>query len=137
MNYSQSFEEFSRGLGPTDLALYAGIGIILFILFKDKMSPVQKMVLDLVNQVKNTMNTPAKTPPVVGPIPDFVVPSATSLVRPEVSQPKQDVFFDLVTSWKKTRDLAVVSKCSQAVEALDNTFQYLSPNICDKKTENE
>ena len=29
MNFTQSFEEFSSGLGPMDLALYAGIGIIL------------------------------------------------------------------------------------------------------------
>ena len=42
MNLTQSFEEFSSGLAPMDLALYAGIGIILWVLFKDKLSPVQR-----------------------------------------------------------------------------------------------
>ena len=57
MNLTQSFEEFSSGLAPMDLALYAGIGIILWVLFKDKLSPVQKIVQDLIDRVKK--NTPS------------------------------------------------------------------------------
>ena len=49
MNFTQSFEEFSSGLGPMDLALYAGIGIILWVLFKEQLSPVQKILTDLIN----------------------------------------------------------------------------------------
>ena len=41
MNYTESFDEFASRLGPTDLALYAGAGLIISILFKDKLSPVQ------------------------------------------------------------------------------------------------
>ena len=47
MSLTQSFEEFSTGLGPMDLALYAGIGIIIWVLFKDKLSPVQKIIKDV------------------------------------------------------------------------------------------
>ena len=57
MNFTQSFEEFSSGLGPMDLALYAGIGIILWVLFKEQLSPVQKILTDLINKVKK--NTPS------------------------------------------------------------------------------
>ena len=49
MNYSQSFEEFSSSVGPTDLALYAGVGIALFVLFKDRLSPVQKVLIDFID----------------------------------------------------------------------------------------
>lgn len=132
MNYSQSFEEFSSGIGPTDLALYAGIGVVLFILFKDKMSPVQKMLMDIFEKAKDTVNdlsqpqpVPVKvpTPNVVGP-----VPTPEVLVRPENKE--NDVFFQLVASWKQTRDLASKYKCQEAVNSLDNTFQYLSPTVC-------
>ena len=45
MNYmTQSFEEFSKSLGPTDLALYAGAALVLWVVFKDKLSPVQKLL---------------------------------------------------------------------------------------------
>jgi hypothetical protein len=127
MNYTQSFDEFAMGLGPTDLALYAGAGIILYILFKDKLSPVQKMVLDLFEKVKGMFEsklTPApkvEVPPVVGPV-----------VRPVLSPKadKNEVFFSLVASWKQTRDLAEKYRCSEAVKSLDDTFQYLAPTVC-------
>ena len=45
MNYAtESFNDFASRIGPTDLALYAGAALVLFVLFKDKMSPVQKIV---------------------------------------------------------------------------------------------
>lgn len=139
MNYTQSFEEFSQGIGPTDLALYAGIGIVLFVLFKDKLSPVQKMLYDAFNQMKKSLETtPVQINPtnvVVGPIPDFPVPTATPLVRPGSNT--EDVFFRLVASWKQTRDLAVAYKCDEAVKSLDDTFQYLSPTVCQGENNNE
>lgn len=128
MNYSQSFEEFSSSVGPTDLALYAGIGVVLFVLFKDRLSPVQKMLMDLVESVKGSLNSEEKTVTVKVPMPEL----------PKVSGKKPDVFFELVASWKQTRDLSVKSKCDKATEMLDEIFQYLSPNICNEKTtENE
>ena len=43
-----------------------------------------------------------------------------------------DLFFQLVASWKQTRDLAVLSKCEEAIKVADQMFPYLSPNGCAK-----
>lgn len=149
MNYTQSFEEFSSGLGPTDLALYAGIGIVLYILFKDKLSPVQKMLLDLVESFKSRpAPVPAQAPVVNGPVQSpsasniYNKPDITKFLKPVVPpnnvnvvpavEDKDEVFFELITSWKKTRDLAEQYSCEKALEMLDNVFQYLSPKQCDQ-----
>ena len=125
MNYTQNFEEFSASVGPTDLALYAGIGIVLFILFKDRISPVQKMLLDLMSSAKESVS-------------DFTKPkdSEEVIVKvtvPEIPTDRNDIFFQLVAAWKKTRDLSQKNKCNEATEKLDEVFQYLSPNICNKE----
>ena len=123
MNLTQSFEEFSSGLAPMDLALYAGIGIILWVLFKDKLSPVQKIVQDLIDKVKK--NTPS-------------VPELPNFVKEKVkSEDDSQLFFDLVVSWKQTRDLAEKSGCQKAIEVADQMFPYLSPPICQPKEENK
>jgi hypothetical protein len=114
MNFTQTFEEFSGSLGPTDLLLYAGLGIVLWVLFKDQLSPVQKFLTDLLGKVKN--NVPS--------IPNIAVPN---VVKPENTK---NVFFDLVVSWKQTRDLAEKSGCTKAVEVADQMFPYLSPTVC-------
>lgn len=114
MNFTESFNEFSSRLGPTDIALYAGVGVVLWVLFKDQLSPVQKMLADLINKTKRSL------------------PESVGSVIPEVSSSKEnkDVFFDLIVSWKQTRDLAVKSGCNKAVEVADQMFQYLSPEVC-------
>jgi hypothetical protein len=116
MNFTQSFEEFSSGLAPMDLALYAGAGIILWVLFKDRMSPVQEMLTNLINQIKGKLGQETN-------------PGNTVKVPP-ASKKEKDLFFDLVVSWKQTRDLAVRSGCSKAVEVADQMFPYLSPMVC-------
>jgi hypothetical protein len=138
MNYSQSFEEFSSSVGPTDLALYAGVGIALFVLFKDRLSPVQKVLIDFLETAKKWFQDTTKPkPPVVGPLPDFPVPTAPPLVRPQV-ETKNVGFLDLVASWKQTRDLSKEYGCEQATEMLDQVFQYLSPVVClDEEKNNE
>lgn len=118
MNFTQSFEEFSSKLGPMDLALYAGVGIVLWVLFKDKLSPVQAMVLDFIKQF--TQKSPVST----------IVKDVTKNVD---TVDNEDVFFDLVVSWKQTRDLALKSGCDKAVEVADQMFPYLSPEGCTKK----
>ena len=121
MNLTQSFEEFSSGLAPMDLALYAGIGIIVWVLFKDKLSPVQKIIKDLVDKVKT--NAPS-------------VPDLPNFVKEKVkSEDDSQLFFDLVVSWKQTRDLAEKSGCEKAIEVADQMFPYLSPTICEPKEE--
>jgi len=114
LDYAQSFEEFSRSLKPMDLALYAGGAIILYVLFKEQLSPVQKLLQNLVNQAKSKLVSPSSETP-----------------KPTLTAPESNgVFFELVTSWKQTRDLAVKSGCTEAVKVADQMFPYLSPTVC-------
>ena len=115
LDYAQSFEEFSSSLKPVDLALYAGAAIVLWVLFKDKLSPVQKFLGDLLAKAKLGLVTKPQV--------EIYKPT---LVAPE----SNDIFFELVASWKQTRDLAVKSGCDEAVKVADQMFPYLSPTVC-------
>jgi hypothetical protein len=77
--------------------------------------------MDLLDKVKK--NTPS-----VPSLPDFV----TEKVKKEDDS---QLFFDLVVSWKQTRDLAEKSGCEKAIEVADQMFPYLSPTICQPKEE--
>jgi hypothetical protein len=123
MNYTESFEEFASKVTTMDLALYAGIGIVLWVLFKDKLSPIQTTILDLVNKLKNKN---VKTDPIL-----FVTPE---VIKTTIKD-NEDTFFKLVVSWKQTRDLAVKSGCAEAIKVADQMFPYLSPNVCNKEKE--
>ena len=126
MNYTESFDQFASRLTPTDLALYAGAGLVIFILFKDKLklSPVQEFISSLMTKVKNKTESNTNT-----------LPSLTTVsVVPSLS--KDDLFFDLVSSWKQTRDLAIKSNCPEAVKVADQMFPYLSPTVCGSNKEN-
>lgn len=112
MNYTESFDQFASRLSTTDVALYAGVGLVLWVLFKDKLSPVQKLLTPLIDSVKNLVTKKKVSDPVV--------------VQKEVD----DIFFQLVVSWKQTRDLAEKSGCSEAVKVADEMFPYLSPTVC-------
>lgn len=116
LDYTQSFQEFAAGLKPTDVALYAGVAIVLYILFKDKLSPVQKIILDIISKFKTTTATTV----------------STNIIPTIVPAKKEDVFFQLVSSWKQTRDLAVKSGCEEAVKVADQMFPYLSPTTCEQ-----
>lgn len=131
MNFTQSFEEFSKGLSSTDLMLYAGIGLVIWVLFKDKLSPVQGIInlaLDNVNKL-----FAKKTTPTVIPVNSAPVVLATTIAENYRQEP-EDLFFKLVVSWKETRDLALKCGCGKAVEVADEMFPYLSPNVCGKDT---
>ena len=121
MNFTESFQESSSRLSTTDLALYAGVGIILWVLFKDKLSPVQKLLMGFVDKVKGVNNNSS--------LPVVNVPSVSPVVIPKRTD-AEDTFFKLVVSWKQTRDLAVQSGCSEAVKVADQMFPFLSPNVC-------
>lgn len=108
MNPVETFGEFTQKLTTTDLMLYAGAGLVLWVMFKDKLSPVQKFLSKFF--VKKTTET-------------------TTAVPVEVAS-EEDVFFQLVSSWKRTRDLAVMAGCKKAVEAADQMFPHLSPVTC-------
>jgi hypothetical protein len=123
MNFTESFQEFSSRLSTMDLALYAGVGLVLWVLFKDKLSPVQKLLTSFVDKMKGAggnASLPVVTLPTVSPV---LVPKRTET---------EDTFFKLVVSWKQTRDLAVESGCSEAVKVADQMFPFLSPNVCKK-----
>lgn len=126
MNYAETFDQFASKLSGTDIALYAGAGLILWVLFKDKLSPVQQLVGSLIEKVKNMKGTGPVSPVAV------VVPS----VRPVVTS-KEDMFFKLVVSWKQTRDLAIECGCVEAIKVADQMFPYLSPVVCTKEDKKE
>lgn len=122
MNYAETFDQFASRVSTTDLALYAGVGIVLWVLFKDKLSPVQTLVGGLTDKLKALLSNKTSTPVAV------VVPS----VKPVVVS-KEDIFFKLVVSWKQTRDLASECGCAEAVKVADQMFPYLSPVVCSKE----
>lgn len=117
MNPVETFGEFAQKLSTTDLMLYAGVGLVLWVMFKDKLSPVQKFLSRFF--VKRTPVTPV--------FPENI-PSLPLVTESAVSD--EDVFFLLVSSWKRTRDLAVMAGCKKAVEAADQMFPHLSPVTC-------
>ena len=123
MNYAQSFNEFASSLGPTDVALYAGAAVIAWVLFKDKLNPVSLLVKQLVDKVTGLLRQRTS---VTKPAPAATNDSNVSV------ETKEDVFFELVTSWKKTRDLAVKAECLEAIKVADQMFPYLSPVVCNK-----
>ena len=113
MNYTQTFEEFSRSVSSLDLALYAGAGLIRWVLFKHKLSPVQKVIGDLLTNIKSKIPSGISSQTGV----DVVLPAT---VTKENSS--ENVFFQLIASWKQTRDLAVASNCQEAVKVADQMF---------------
>lgn len=119
MSYTETFQQFANRTTPMDLALYAGFGLILFVLFKDRLSPVQFFLQNIINNLRGTLSHKS----------DKVV------VKPVTfeDKSKQDLFFQLVQSWKQTRDLAVSSGCPEAVKVADQMFPYLSPQVCNQE----
>lgn len=123
MNYTETFEQFASKVGPMDLALYAGAGIVLWVLFKEQLSPVQKFFSNLVEKLKG-VSVPKLSNPVV-------VEAPTE--KPSIDNNQEDLFFKLIVSWKQTRDLAVKSGCSEAVKVADQMFPFLSPTGCNQE----
>jgi hypothetical protein len=119
MNYAESFEEFSRGLTPTDLMVYGGAAIVLFVLFKDQLVPLKEKLLNWYNSlIKKTQKDPNAT----------VSAPATNNKTKETDNDK--LFLQLISSWKNTRDLAETMSCDEAVKILDSAFSHLGPNNC-------
>ena len=117
MNYTESFDQFASRLSTTDVALYAGVGLVIWVLFKDKLSPVQKLLVSVVDKFKGLFAKKSST-----------VTASTAPVSNE------DIFFKLVVSWKQTRDLAEKSGCAEAVKVADQMFPFLSPTVCKGKS---
>lgn len=116
--YSQSFQDFAASVKPLDLALYAGAGLVVWVLFQEKLVGLKDVFGNLLGKIK----LPAYT-------------KVVSDVKPNVKS--NDPFFQLVVSWKQTRDLAVQSGCSEAVKVADQMFPLLGPNVCEKGSKTE
>ena len=112
MNYTESFQEFSARLSSTDLMVYGGAAIVLFVLFKDKLDPVKQWINNLISTVSNRVKQE----------------TVSTVVNTDAN------FLKLVSSWKNTRDLAEGMGCREAVKILDTVFPHLGPHNC--STEN-
>ena len=124
MNYAESFEEFSKGLTSTDLMVYAGAAIVLFVLFQERLAPIKQWVLKLYN----SLLTRTKKEPIPVSLPVSIVKSV------DVDIDNDSNFLHLISSWKNTRDLAEKMSCSEAVKILDSAFSHLGPSNCVDKT---
>lgn len=114
--YTQSFQDFAAGVKPLDLALYAGAGLIVWVLFQDKLGGVKTLVSGLFDKVSSKL------------------PDSINAIAPSQNiSTNKDVFFQLVASWKQTRDLAVQNGCSEAVKVADQMFPLLGPSVCKKQ----
>lgn len=122
MNYSQSFEEFSKGLTNTDIMIYGGAALVLFVLFQDKLSPVKDYLVSLYNNLLNKAKTNTET--VNAPI-----------TAPAIKMNNDNDFLKLIGSWKNTRNLAENMKCKEAVRILDSAFPHLGPHECEEGEE--
>ena len=126
--FTQDFETFAKGLSTFDIALYAGVALVLWTLFKDKLSPITSTIQSSILNAKNillqkseALQSNTTTKPV------------TDTVKLETNNHQEDVFLKLVVSWKQTRELALLSGCKKAVEVADEMFPFLSPTVCAQK----
>ena len=103
MNFS--VENFGAGFKTVDLALYAGVLVVVYLLFQDKITEWLNKAKDVIKAKKN--------------ITDFL--PEDPVVEPD------DIFFALIQSWKQTRDLAEEYGAEKAVEIADQMFPYLVP----------
>ena len=105
----EALDNFGAGLSTRDVMLYAGVAVVVYILFQDKVNAVVKTVIEKVKKVK----TPK-------------LPIDTGLFDNEPAT-QDDIFFDLIKSWKQTRDLAEDYGANQAVVIADEMFPHLVP----------
>lgn len=113
----EALDNFGAGLSTTDVMLYIGVAVVVYVLFQEKINAVVKTVLEKVKKVK----TPA-------------LPIDTGLFENE-PETQDDIFFDLIKSWKQTRDLAEAYGADKAVEIADEMFPHLVPK--DEQDEQE
>lgn len=106
-----SLENFGATVKPIDLALYAGVALVIYVLFQEK---INNIFTQIKNQLKNIKR------------PDL--PSLDTNLFPDIEPTTQDdIFFELIKSWKQTRDLAEEYGASKAVQIADEMFPHLVP----------
>ena len=102
-------ENFGVGSKPLDIFLWIGVLIVVYVLFQDKINPFLATAKEKLLYIWN--KKPNKVPNV-----DIVLESDHS-----------DVFFELIKSWKQTRDLAEEYGANKAVAIADEMFPHLVP----------
>lgn len=114
--FTESFDQFSSKLGPSDILLWGIAAVILYLVFvKDN--------VNVSNYLKRLLD---KTKILTAP-----KPKSTAVTD---GTKTEDDFFALIESWKHTRDLAYKIGCVEAVKVIDQMFPYLSPGGCAEKT---
>jgi hypothetical protein len=126
--FTVNYDEFSKGMNSTNLLLYAGIGLAVFVLFNKDPLNYAKSVVDFIKS-KLSGVTRSVTPLVIT---DTATDPKLPVSLPAYEPSKDELFFTLIESWKKTRDLAVKTNCTEAVKVADQMFPFLSPNGCKK-----
>ena len=106
-----NLETFGAGIKTVDVLLYTGVAIVVYVLFKEQ-------VHSLFNKVKDSLNK-TKTPN----LPSVDMGDYNNL-EPDT---QDDIFFQLIMSWKQTRDLAESYGANKAVEIADQMFPHLVP----------
>lgn len=105
----EALDNFGAGLSTTDVMLYAGVVVVVYVLFQEKINTLVKSVVEKVKTVK---------------VPSSPVIDTDSYDNPDI---REDIFFDLIKSWKQTRDLAEEYGANQAVVIADQMFPHLVP----------
>lgn len=108
-------ENFGVGSKPLDVFLWVGVLIVVYVLFQEKINPLLATIKEKLLSVWNKKRS--------------VVPDLDISLESDHS----DVFFDLIKSWKQTRDLAEAYGADKAVAIADEMFPHLVP----KEEENE
>jgi len=111
----EALENFGAGLSTVDLVLYAGLLVVLYVLFQEQVNKIVGKLKDNLNSWKDNSNN--------------------NLIPVDVDYSdsiEDDVFFELIKSWKQTRDLAEIYGADKAVEIADQMFPYLVPKEEDK-----
>ena len=104
-------ENFNAGGKPLDIFLYLGVLLVAYILFQDKINPLLVNLKQSISKIWSKSSS-------VDLMPDFDLPAEDD---------HSDIFFELIQSWKKTRDLAELYGADQAVTIADQMFPHLIP----------
>jgi len=105
-----ALENFGAGLKTMDISLYAGVAIVVYVLFKEQINNAFGKIAEKIKTVK---------------APEFPVDTGLFIDNEPVTQ--DDIFFDLIKSWKQTRDLAEAYGADKAVDIADQMFPHLVP----------
>jgi hypothetical protein len=105
-----NLENFGSAIKPVDLILYAGVAIVLYVLFQEKINALFNNIKDKIKKAK---------PP--------SIPNVDAGFFDNNPITHDDIFFELIKSWKQTRDLAEQYGAHKAVQIADQMFPHLVP----------